>query len=212
MTPVYGLGSMILILLGILNLFTTKYTARGYIITIWIVLLLPILIINPNFTSVTFVPILLLMAMGIHTLLRRWYQIFPHNPYARIAGLIPLAVLIGGMVLSGIGRYTYGYLYDPQVATNFSKDLRIINKQLYDPNRGPTTIVASSQELAFYSVIAKYHDNLTAAANIQKPAATTTIVTHSAHKTARFGTPSRIVTDGNTNDSDRFYIYKTDKK
>lgn len=213
MTPVYGLGSMILILLGILNLFTTKYTARSYIISIWVVLLLPILIINPNFTSVTFVPILLLMAMGIHTLLRRWYQLFPRNPYARIAGLIPLTVLIGGMVLSGIGRYTYGYLYDPQVATNFSKDLRIINKQLHDtPNRGSTTVVASSQELAFYSVYAKHNNNLVATDSTQKPATNTVIVTRSAHKTAKFGTPSRIITDSNTNNADRFYIYKTDKK
>lgn len=212
MTPVYGLGSMILILLGIFNLFTTKYTARSYIISIWVILLLPILIINPNFTSVTFVPVLLLMAMGIHTLLRRWYQLFPHNPYARIAGLIPLAVLIGGMVFSGIGRYTYGYLYDPQVATNFSKDLRIINKQLYDPNRGPTTIVASNQELAFYTLVAKHHDNLIATDNTQKPTTNTTIVTRTAHKTAQFGTPSKIITDGNTNNADRFYIYKTDEK
>jgi hypothetical protein len=211
MTPVYGLGSMILILLGILNLFTTKYTARSYMISAWIILLLPILIINPQYTSVTFVPVLLLMAMGIHTLLRNWYQLFPRNPYARIAGLLPLAVLIGGMIVSGVGRYTYGYLYDPQVASNFSKDLGLLNRQLDEPERGETTIVVSSAALPFYSVVAKYHPNLTATTAVD-PASKTSIVSRDAPLPQKVADPYRIITSGSSNQSDRFYIYKSDTK
>lgn len=211
MTPVYGLGSMILILLGILNLFTTKYTARSYIITAWIIMLLPILIINPSYTSITFVPVLLLMAMGIHTLLRTWYQLFPHNPYARIAGLIPLAVLIGGMIVSGIGRYTYGYLYDPQVTVHFSKDLQIISDQLKAPDRGQTTLITSIRELPFYTVVAHNHQNVTVTDRAPKDIINTTIITRAA-KSNQLGTPAKILTNDNAQDADRFYVYKMDKK
>lgn len=213
MTPVYGLGSMILIILGIFRLFTTKYTARSYLISAWIILLLPVLIINPMFTSVTFVPILLLMAMGINALLGNWYQLFPRNPYARIAGLVPLAVLIGGMVLTGIDRYTYGYLYDPNTAGNFSKDLNIINAALADTKRGGTVIVVSQPEIAFYSVVARHNKDTTIAAVDQQVTGSTIIVSHAAYKTSPSeATPYRIMTDSASQSADRFYIYKTNMK
>lgn len=209
--PVYGLGSMLLILLGIIRLFTTKYTARSYVISAWIILLLPILIINPYFTSVTFVPVLLLMATGIHMLLRSWYQLFPRNPYARIAGLIPLAVLIGGMVLSGTSRYTYTYLYDPQAANHFSQDLRIINEQLADKNRGNTVLIVTGEEAPFYAAVVTSYKNI--AINPVAPATpTTTIVSQKAHKSTKPGVPQRILTDSRTNEADRFYVYKSTNK
>lgn len=205
--PVYGLGSMIFIGLGILHLFTTKYTARSYIIIAWVVLLAPILVFNPHLTSATFVPALLLMAMGIYTMLRSWYRLFPRNPYARIAGLIPLAVLIGGMVLSGVSRYTYGYLYDPSTVNYFSKDLRIINRHLKKPDQKPTALIVTKQEEAFYQAVAKRKKNVTV-----NPASTsptnTTIVSHDAYVAAKPDrVPSLILTDGRSQNGDRFYVY-----
>jgi hypothetical protein len=213
MTPIYGLGSMILILLGVFRLVTTKYTARSYIIATWSILLLPVLVINPSFVSVTFVPVVLLMAMGITVLLTKWYRLFPRNPYARFAGLIPLIVLVGGMVFSGVDRYMYGYLYDPQTASNFSKDLRLANSQLGDKTRGATTFVVAESEVAFYSVIAHHHDTVTVATDLTQatPSAATVIMSHAAHK-ATDPIPQRIVTDATSHDADRFYIYKTDQK
>lgn len=211
MLPVYGLGSMILIMLGILHLLTTKYTARSYVTSTWIVLLLPILVINPHFTSVTFVPALLLMGMGIHTLLRSWYRLFPRNPYARIAGLIPLAVLIGGMVLSGVNRYTYGYLYDPKTTGNFSQDLRLINTQLSGPDRGATGLIVAGHEVPFYTVVANAHKNVTINPSTASSIATL-LVSHDAYRPDTFGIPYRIITSGSTHNADRFYVYKTDQK
>lgn len=205
--PVYGLGSMIFIGLGILHLFTTKYTARSYIIIAWVVLLAPILVFNPHLTVATFVPALLLMAMGIYTMLRSWYRLFPRNPYARIAGLIPLAVLIGGMFLSGVSRYTYGYLYDPNTANYFSKDLRLLNRQLRKPDQKPTTLIVTKQEEAFYQAVAKRKKNLTVNSASTSPT-NTTIVSHDAYIAAKPDrTPSLILTDGKSQNSDRFYVY-----
>lgn len=213
MQPIYGLGSAILIALGVLQLATTKYTARGYIITAWIILLLPVLALNPNYVSVTFVPVVLLMAMGISWLLMRWYTLFPRNPYARLAGLVPLAVLIGGMVFSGLDRYTYGYLYSPQTATNFSKDLHLLNAQLAKPHTGNTVVVVSQAETPFYSVVAKHQtvtNVLTApiAPDQMVHGAATTVVSHDAHQSSD-PMPNQIITGSTANNADRFYIYKS---
>lgn len=210
MTPVYGLGSMILILLGIFRLVTTKYTARSYITASWIILLLPVLIINPNFVSITFVPVILLMAMGISTLLSNWYHLFPRNPYARLAGLIPLAVLIGGMVLSGVNRYMYGYQYDPQTAGNFSEDLRLVNDQLGKKD-GTVAIIVGEEEVPFYKVIAHHQKDILVSTAGNPVSAPTTIVSRAAYAKTETE-PWRIITDSKANEADRFYIYKTTAK
>jgi hypothetical protein len=205
MTPLFGLGSMVLIVLGILNLVTTKYTARSYIIAAWVVLLLPVLLINPEIIGVTFLPIILLMAMGISTLLGNWYQLFPRNPYARLAGLLPLTVLLGGMVFSGIDRYLYGYTYDPLTANHFSRDLRLVNQELGKKDT-PTLLVVSEGEKDFYNVVASRHENITIATTLPKKY-TTAVISHAAYQPSKKITPSSIVTDSTSADSDRFYIY-----
>ena len=209
MTPLFGLGSMILIILGILNLATTKYTARSYIITAWIILLLPVLLVNPEIVGVTFLPIVLLMAMGIGTLLGNWYQLFPRNPYARLAGLLPLTVLIGGMVFSGIDRYTYGYLYDPLTANHFSNDLRLVNKQL-DSQEGNITLVVSQDEAPFYETVANQRDSTTVVTQLPK-SYKTLIISRAAYQPSK-KTPVHIATDDTSQNSDRFYIYKSGEK
>ncbi|HMH69809.1 MAG TPA: hypothetical protein VK502_00250 [Candidatus Saccharimonadales bacterium] len=213
MNPVYGLGPMILIALGIYRLFTTKYTARSYIISAWAILLTPVLLINPRFTSITFVPGLLLMAMGINTLLSFWYKLFPRNPYARLAGLVPLAVLLGGMVLSGIDRYAYGYLYNPETRSNFSNDLRLVNKQLRQ-EKSTVTLVVSKDEAPFYAVVAQYHPNVSIAESLVLVPGGVTLVSHDAYPVAKQNAiePYRIITDTTTHNADRFYVYKTEVK
>lgn len=211
MTPIYGLGSMILIAIGIFRLITTKYTARSYITAAWVILLLPVLVINPNFISITFVPVILLMAMGISRLLNYWYRLFPRNPYARLAGLLPLTILIGGMVFSGLDRYMYGYLYNPETSGNFTKDLRILEHELTNKTWAKTTLVASSEEAPFYTVVARHRDDLSV--TTFAPNTTDTIIrTKKVFTPDAENQPYRIITDGRTHDSDRFYVYKTDTK
>jgi hypothetical protein len=212
MSPVYSLGSMVLIVLGIIRLSTTNYTARSYIITAWAILLLPVLLINPNFSTITFVPAMLLMAMGISTLLRSWYQLFPKNPYARIAGLIPLTLLIGGMFISGVGRYMYNYTYNPDTARYFSHDLQLVNVELNSKNRPTTTLLVTRTEQPFYTVVAQDHKDVVVTSDrstINTPAA---IVSRQAHEADQFKPPHHILTNARSEHADRFYIYKSDQK
>lgn len=207
-TPVYGLGTVLLIVLGLIQLFTTKYTARGYIIITWSILLLPIIVINPQYVTVTFLPVVLLMAMGISLLISRWYRVFPRNPYARIAGLVPLAILIGGMVFSGVERYIYSYLYSPAIASQFSQDMKLLNREIRRDDRGMTRMIVTQNELPFYTTVAKYSSDLTVTVDgTPDPTVQTYIVSNQAMQ-ADTGEPIRILTSNKTSQADRFYIYK----
>ncbi|MDB5167636.1 MAG: conserved rane protein of unknown function [Candidatus Saccharibacteria bacterium] len=200
MTPVFGLGSILIIVFGVYKLIRTRESTQSYLIIIWLICLIPILITNPNFTSVTFLPLVLLLATGLESLLGYWYRLFPLNPYARLAGLIPLVVLVGVLVLSGLERYVYGYHYDPYTAANFSQDLSLLPKDTKH-------LVVSSDELSFYQVVAEHRSGLDVATT--SPLSDTFTVSHDANTTTH---PSfkieKIVTSSATVEADRFYIYK----
>ncbi|MFZ1361227.1 MAG: glycosyltransferase family 39 protein [Candidatus Saccharimonadales bacterium] len=211
MTPVLGLGSIVLIAIGGWQLFKTRYTARSYTMTAWTILLIPILIINPRYTSITFVPLLLLTASGLTFLLRSWYSMFPLNPYARIAGLIPLIVLVAGLVISGVDRYIYGYHYDPNTATSFSRDLTLLQHIRNDDL--PIRLVVTPSEKPFYQAVAHYNRGADITVISTIPRDSSFVITRAAHTTTpKTATITRIVTTERSHDADRFYVYKRTEK
>lgn len=213
--PVYTLPSLILVGLGILHLFKTKYTARSYITASWIILLTPVILINPSKTAITFVPVMLLIAAGIDELLHRWYSMFPRNPYARIAGLFPITLLVAGMALTGTERYFYAYRYSPPVASNFSDDLNLLDTELRNAGNQPTAIAATQTELPFYRAVANHTDKITVInPNEPLPEDKQLIVTRAAFTERDMSKkePAKIITNGRSEKSDRWYLYKTAEK
>lgn len=198
MTPVFGLGSVLLIGLGLYRLIQTRETTRSYLIIIWLICLIPIIILNPAFTSVAFVPSVLLLAAGLTSLITYWYRLFPLNPYARISGLIPLIILVAVLIGSGLDRYVYGYHYDPNTAVNFSKDLRLLPKEM-------THLVVASDELPFYQVVAKHRPALTVSTAPQSDAF---VATRDARSAVSGYDIETIITTTYANESDRLYVYK----
>jgi len=198
MTPVFGLGSVILILLGVYRIIRTRETTRSYLIIIWVVCLAPVLLFNPAFTSVTFVPSMLLLAAGLTSLIGYWYRLFPLNPYARITGLIPIVILVFALSVSGLARYVYGYHYSPNQASLFSKDLALLPKDTKE-------IIVSDDQRDFFEAVSKYRTNITV---VSQPTADMFVVTRDARQAYEGYTVSRIITNSHTNDSDRLYIYK----
>lgn len=198
MTPVFGLGSMMLLGLGLYRLVITRDTTRSYLIIIWLICLVPIITINPNFTSITFVPAVLLFAAGITSLISYWYRLFPLNPYARIAGLVPLIVIVAVLIGSGIDRFVYGYHYDPNTAINFSKDLRLIPDKTHQ-------IIVSDDERAFYDVVAKYDSHMVV---VDKPTDDSFVATRSAKKNFEGYHISQIITTTYKDNADRMYVYQ----
>lgn len=197
MTPFFELGSMIIITLGVYVVAKNHVTAKSHVIAIWSLMLAPLVIINPNLAVVTLFPMVLLLAKGMSKLLSYWYGLFPLNPYARIAGLIPIIILVTVLVLSGMDRYVYGYRYDPKIVPNFSRDLKLIPKNTKN-------IVVSKNELAFYRVVEIRNKTFKVTTT---PISDTFLATHDAKKQFDGYNIKRIITTSNTNNSDRFYLY-----
>ena len=195
--PVFGLASSLLILYGLLRCIRTYSTVQSYVILSWAILLLPILVLNPQFVSIMFVPQLLLLASGLSGVLRRWYKLFPKNPYARVAGLVPLIILVGGMALFGLERYAYAYRYAPETMQNFTRDVVVIPDV--------PTLVVSEQELPAYQAIAAYKNNLVVSTTV--PQSGRYAATSNAHNAS--ATPTFVVASNRRDDGVRFYIYNT---
>ncbi|MDB5165553.1 MAG: conserved rane protein of unknown function [Candidatus Saccharibacteria bacterium] len=210
MTPVYEVASLLLVGLGIYRIITAKYTARSYVLSAWLLLLLPILILNPQMINVTFVPFLLLTGYGIDFLIGYWYRLFPRNPYARVVGLIPIMIFITTLILSGIDRFVYGYLYNPSSSRLASNDLTLLKSELPHHKNTVITLIVSANEKAFYEAAKRYNPNW----KIQYVVTDTTflqlgtvIASHDA--TSRpVVPPTKIVTSAMQTDADRFYVYK----
>jgi hypothetical protein len=201
MTPVFGLGSMLIIGFGVIKLIRTRDSTQSYLIIIWLICLIPVLVISPGFTSVTFLPLVLLLTTGVSSLLGYWYRLFPFNPYARLTGLVPLVILIGVLVFSGLERYVYGYHYDPYSVSNFSQDLSLLPKSTKN-------LVVSSDELAFYQVVASHRQGLYVSTTTISSEFTQTHTVHSGGINYPGFTIEQIITSSASNNADRFYVYK----
>lgn len=198
MTPFFELGLMLIIAIGIYYVIKTWATAKSYVIGLWALCLIPIVVLNPSYTSITFLPLVLLMAFGLNMLLMHWYDLFPRNPYARIGGLIPVIILVAVLVVSSVDRYVHGYKYDPNIKPSFSNDLALI------PTDTKNLVVASN-ELAFYKVIAT-HNKLLNVSTL--PTTDTFLATHNANQAFIGYKIDKIITSSISNHGDRFYLYK----
>lgn len=198
MTPVFGLGSVLILGLGLYRLIRTRETTRSYLIIGWLICLLPIIILNPGFTTVAFVPSVLLLAAGLTSLITYWYRLFPRNPYARIAGLIPLVILVVVLIGSGLDRFIYGYHYDPNTAINFSKDLKLIPKDT-------KVLVVAPDEVEFYTAVSHYREGMGVT---QQASGDQFVATRQAKSDFEGYTIDRIITTTYSQNSDRLYVYK----
>lgn len=212
LTPVYGLGVVLLIFLGIYRLISAKYTAKSYILSFWLVLLVPLVCLNPDFVSITFVPVVLLIALAVEYIIRSWYQLFPRNPYARVFGLIPLAVLVFGLVASNIDRYVYGLHYEKSINSAYSYDLPILSKRLKDfKHDQKLTLVVAGSNKDFYDSFARHQDyvsNLTVTTTASTPSTDEIILVERSEKGKISSIPSEILVTRTASDADRFYLYK----
>ncbi len=209
--PLFSLGLIMLMAVGVYKLLTYKYTARSYITLTLGLLMVPLVLLNPFHVTDIFPLAVLMIALGLATLINDWYKLFPRNPYARVGGLIPLGILTGGIVLSGVLRYMNNYEYTPGVLRHYSSDLRLLKDQLRYQKAAPgtTRLVTSNKELPFYNLVAHYDGRFAATTSTVSPPSTI-IMTHDAHQSSTITqVPYLIVTNRRAADADRFYIYKT---
>lgn len=215
--PAYSLGIMMIALIGLVSLFTNKHTARSYVVLTWGALLTVIVILNPHMVSYLFPLVALLISFGMLTLITSWYKLFPHNPYARIAGMIPLGIIVVGVMTSGVSRYINNYQYNPNLLAHYSKDLTLLQRELardHTSADAPAIVVVEQTTKPFYTLAAHYDNRFTIAASLPTNTTHTVILDRATHMhtSSSFPTPLSIITDSRAQDSDRFYLYKFTQK
>lgn len=213
LTPLYSLGLVVLMTIGLVRVWLQRHTARSYIVLILGGMLLPFVFLDPTQAGSVFVLAVILMGYGVTHLISSWYKLFPRNPYARVAGLIPMTILILGMVYSGVIRYTHNYTYNPDVLAYYNDDLKLLDGTLakFDKKDTPIMLMTSPDEFAFYNVVAHYDGRFAATTDIGTR--TRFIVTRAAHTAERQkGTIATIVANSRAEAADRFYIYKSTEK
>jgi hypothetical protein len=144
-----------------------------------------------------------MLAAGLTSLIGYWYRLFPLNPYARILGLVPIIILVGSLITTGLVRYAYGYHYSPSLATLYSNDLRLIPESTEQ-------LVAGEDERAFYTAVAEGNEGDFEV--VTRPTAATVVVTRAANES--FNAPAygyevqQIITSARSSDANRLYVYQ----
>ena len=209
--PTYSLGVVILMAVGIYKFFTVKYTARSYVVLILATFMLPLIILNPKYLSSLYPLSTLMIAMGMATMIASWYKLFPRHPYARVAGLLPLSIFVVGLIFSGMMRYMNNYSYNPQVLDHYSSDLALLDQYLAknQTDAESTRLVASKDQLAFYSLVAHYDKRFSVSVDITDTPKTVLLTHDSRHIRVPNLELSHIVTSHKIRNADRFYVYTT---
>ena len=132
LAPLMSLPMLALALIGLFS--TTKgfFASRNSIASLLLVFTVVITGFNPEAVIFFILPLAILVAHGLKYVLEKWYGLFPENPYARVAAILPLTLLFGVILAPSLLQYVYGYHYNPAVVRHFNYDLSIIKQNLTD--------------------------------------------------------------------------------
>ena len=203
LAPLFGLGTVALIVIGVISSLDRLFTSRNVVTFAVSVFAIIVAGLSPDTAVIIIVPIAIMTAAAIDTMTTHWKTIFPKNPYAHVVGAIPLVAILTLMLFSGLTHYIRGYHYTPRVAKNFNSDIMIIKNEL---ESGDILIVeADDPNLEFYKLFEKYN-NLTV---------TTELPEHFNSRVAVLGTTKtsnklelvKIAVSSKSRNSDRLYIY-----
>ncbi len=207
-TPIMDWSALFLIILGLAKSFSKGYSARAFMVWTWLLLSIVLVILQPQLAPVVLVPLFILLAVGIETLLDEWYKLFPRNPYARGTGLLLISALISVMVIGGAVRYIDGYRYYPEAVNQFNKDLSVIEHSITSQK---VTLVVGHNEAPLYIALAKYNSpNASIAYDFPDDFNGEVYVSHAAINSISKPKDTKlksIITNDLSTTGDRFYIY-----
>ena len=199
LSPLIGLPILSLALTGLFS--TTKgfFASRNSIASLMIVFGIIITGLNKNAAIFLILPLSILVAHGLKYLLEKWYGLFPENPYARVAALLPLTVLFGIIIIPGLLQYVYGYHYNSKVASQFDYSLGIIHHRL----DGQTIVTEKNYD--FYKIL-EDSTNFVVTNALEKATTNEVAILHEMTSNEKY-TLSRIITSPMKENSDIIYLY-----
>lgn len=94
--------------------------------------------------SLIIIPATVFITAGVRHFVHRWQRTFPKNPYARITGFVPLALLF--VLVVGFHYQSYFTLWPNQLATRntFSTDYQLLKTELDTPESSKSCVVVGA--------------------------------------------------------------------
>lgn len=207
--PFFTMPVLALAVIGFSKTVIDNYSARSYMIFIWLALLLIPLLLQPMGVYALVVPIFILVAIGVEAIIHEWYRLFPLNPYARLSGLIPLSILLVVVMYTGAYQYYYGHFYGKS-STDYHQALSPVKKTL-DSRDQSTNLVTSESLLPFYQILQRDYSKLivtTAPLPADRATSRTIVLAESNQESAL--PIERIVTGSDKENSVLMRIYSQD--
>jgi hypothetical protein len=201
--PLITFVGLVIAVLGLMKVSADVLSARAYLTLSLLIGALALSAWQPSLVYLLFVPLTLLVTAGIEAIIRKWYDLFPRNPYARVFALLPLAILIGGLVWTNTSHYLAANNYSPAVVYSYHQELAAVRQAIAEQKSSPVLVVAE-RDKAFYEILQSDFPTLTVATEIQENSVN--IVLDSANvKTKTI--PRQIVTNSNADKSVILRIY-----
>lgn len=204
LSPFIGLGSIALAVIGLLSTAKGFFASRNSIASCLIIFTICLSGLNPESAILILLPLAILIAHGLRYILDKWYNLFPSNPYARVAAFFPIGLFMGIVIYGGITHFLFGYRYVPMVANEFNNDLALV----YEHVSPETTFYVLNNETAynFFKILEDdgqgytVQNTLPEADDLPQNYAT-------LERQEISGTLDRIITSPKYDNSDRIYLY-----
>jgi hypothetical protein len=151
LAPLFGLGTVALIIIGALASIGKLFTSRNTVVSLLVLYAIIVAGLNQNAAIAIIVPISILTAAAVESIIQKWHSLFPENPYAHIVGALPVLFLVLFINGADLSHFIFGYHYTPVVANNFNNDISLINTNL---KSGSTLIMSEDhQDYDFYKLL-----------------------------------------------------------
>ncbi|MBP5634501.1 glycosyltransferase family 39 protein [Candidatus Saccharibacteria bacterium] len=202
LAPLFGLATVALVVIGVLASVGKMFMSRNTVVSLLVIFSIIISSLNPAIAISIIIPVAILSAAGVESIIEKWYSLFPENPYAHLFGIIPIVIVMGMIIISGLTHFIFGYHYAPRVAENFNNDLTIIQENV--DKKAKLIIAPEDDNYHFYKLLAKYEgykvkDSYSATKD--KEIATFGSIHDDKYRL------KQIITSPKSRKSDRLYIY-----
>lgn len=204
LAPLFGLATVALIIIGVLASMGKLFTSRNTVVSLLAIFAIITSGFNQDLAITIIIPISVLTAAGLESIIDKWHSLFPENPYAHVLGTMPVVVVVLLIVISGLSHFIFGYHYAPRVAKNFSNDISIIKNNL---NAGDVLLVSeSSSDYRFYKLLERYN-SITVMSEIPERSEEVKIASLGSSRSDKNLKLQQIITSPKSRNSDRLYIY-----
>lgn len=206
--PVITIVGLIIVAIGVGKTALDFTSARAYLTLPLLTVAVVLTLWQPSLACLLFVPFALLTAIGLNTIIGKWYSLFPRNPYARVSAIIPLAVLVLCLSWTSVAQFARAQNYSAAVVYGYNQELSAARQQIvnYADRNQPVSLVVNTEQKQFYELLAKDFKNLNVDDKIPNYAKTV-IVLNSANIRPENSTPITISSNWHAENNSLLRVY-----